>query len=243
MKRAALQSSVIILITLLVVLGYKVFLQVSEEEVIKPGVASHDAILSKAEETERYPRTASEWLRGRLLNIPLRTHENKPVRFYDDLVKDKIVLINFIFTACDDLCPPMIANLVMVQKLLGDRVGRDIFMLSISLDPVNDTPEVLKAYAEHYGTKPGWTFLTGKYEDIEKLRRKLGIYDPDPIIDADKEQHAGLVTFGNERTGRWAALPALMSPKQIVKAVLRITDPTRGRGHTATHPRIDVAVR
>ena len=175
------------------------------------------------------PQSADEWLRARLLNIPLTTHENKPVRFYDDLVKDKIVLINFMFTNCEHICLPMTANLVRVQELLGDHVGRDIFMLSITLDSEYDTPEVLKDFAELHRVTAGWFFLTGEYEDIERLRRNLGIYDPDPVIDADKEQHAGLLTFGNERTGRWAALPALMKPEQIVEAVLRITDPNKGR--------------
>ncbi|MFQ5989646.1 MAG: SCO family protein [Candidatus Methylomirabilales bacterium] len=172
----------------------------------------------------------------------MTTHENKSVQFYDDMVKGKIVLINFMFTNCSDgICPPMTGNLVRVQRLLGDRVGRDIFMLSITMDPGNDTPEVLKKYAESYGVGPGWTFLTGKYEDIEKLRRNLGIYDPDPIVDADKTQHAGLVTFGNERTWRWAALPALMKAEQIVETVLRITDPNRGRRRSRKNPQTSQA--
>ncbi len=119
----------------------------------------------------------------------------------------------------------MTANLVQVQRLLGDRIGRDIFMLSITLDSKVDTPQVLERYARSFGVKPGWLFLTGNHEQIEMLRHKLGIYDPDPIIDADKTQHAGIVTYGNERTGKWAAIPALLKPEHIVKALLRVTDP------------------
>ena len=110
-----------------------------------------------------------------------------------------------------------------VQKLFGDRIGRDILMLSISLDPENDTPSVLKKYAKSYGTKPGWIYLTGKFEEIETLRHRMGVYDPDPVIDADKTQHGNLLTFGDDRNDQWSALPALMKPLHIVEAVLRLT--------------------
>ena len=110
------------------------------------------------------------------------------------------------------------------HKLLGDRVGRDILMLSISIDPKVDTPAVLRRYFKMYdGPKRGWLFLTGDYDEIDLLRHKLGVYDLDPIIDADKTSHSGLLTFGNDRTNRWAALPALMNSEEIVETILRIT--------------------
>ncbi len=170
-----------------------------------------------------------ERIRKNLPNIQLYTQDNQPVRFYDDLVQGKIVLIYFMFTTCQGICPGVTANLVKVQDLLGDRFGRDIFLIGITLQAQTDTPKLLKQYAELYEVKPGWTFVTGKYEEIEKLRRKLGVYDPDPVVDADIYSHAGLLTFGNESTGRWAALPGLLKPKDIVEAVLRITRPKRER--------------
>jgi len=97
-------------------------------------------------------------------------------------------------------------------------------MYSITLDPQTDTPEVLKQYAEGYGAKRGWYFLTGQDEDIQMLRRKLGLYDRDPGIDADRTQHVGLVVYGNEATGRWGAVPALLAPERIVRAVLRVME-------------------
>lgn len=231
MKRAMLYFSAPIAIALAlgVLAGHKSTRMSEVGSVESEVAASSSRIANRSDAARPQPQTADEWLKARLLNIPLTTHENKPVRFYDDLVKDKIVLINFMFTNCEHICLPMTANLVRVQELLGDHVGRDIFMLSITLDSEYDTPEVLKDFAELHRVTAGWFFLTGEYEDIERLRRNLGIYDPDPVIDADKEQHAGLLTFGNERTGRWAALPALMKPEQIVEAVLRITDPNKGR--------------
>ncbi len=124
-------------------------------------------------------------------NVTLRTQDNREVRFYDDLLKDKVVTINFFFSKCDEICPMVTTNLVRVQKLLGDRVGREIFMNTITLKPEEDTPAVLKQYAEMHNIKPGWTLLTGKPDDIELLRRSLGFTNLDPRLDKDKTQHIG----------------------------------------------------
>ncbi|MDV6343326.1 SCO family protein [Nitrosomonas sp. Is37] len=67
------------------------------------------------------------------------------------------------------------ARLRHLQKLLGDRVGRDVFIYSITINPAHDTPTVLKQYAEKFGVAPGWQFFTGKEADITLLRQKLGI--------------------------------------------------------------------
>lgn len=161
---------------------------------------------------------------GYFPNVVLTTHEGKAVRFYDDLVQGKVVMFNFMYAACDGICPGTTANLLRVQESLGDRVGRDIFMYSITLKPDEDTPQVLKEYAEMHGVKPGWLFLTGKPGDIEFLRRRLGYYDPDPLFDRDNEQHIGIVRFGNERLDRWAAHPGMSNPEQIARAILLIAN-------------------
>ena len=152
-------------------------------------------------------------------NLPLVTHEGKRVFFYDDLVKGKIVTINFFYSHCEEICPLVTANLVKVQKLLGSRVGRDIFMYTITLKPEEDTPEVIKAFREIHNIKPGWTFLTGNTGDIELLRRKLGFTYPDPAIDKDKSQHIGNVRYGNEPLALWAACPGLANPEWIVESI------------------------
>ncbi len=157
-------------------------------------------------------------------NIVLRTHDNQSLRFYDDLLRGKVVLINFFSVTCGDICPLMTANLVRVQAALEQRLGQEVFMYSITLDPQTDTPEALKQYAEGYGVKPGWYFLTGQDDEIQRLRRTLGLYDRDPRIDADKTQHTGLIIYGNEATGRWGAVPALLAPERIVRAVLRVME-------------------
>jgi protein SCO1/2 len=159
-------------------------------------------------------------------NALLRTHEGKEVRFYDDLIHgNKIVMFNFMYVKCEGICMGMTHNLLKVQRLLGDRIGRDIFMYSITLQPEQDTPAELKKYAEMHSIRRGWTFLTGKPDDIEVLRRKLGFRDPNPAFDADKKQHIGLVRFGNEAIDRWAACPALANPSEIAKAVLWMESP------------------
>ena len=156
-----------------------------------------------------------------LPNVELTTQEGRKVRFYDDLVKGKVVAINFMFATCRKACPAATQNLAEVQDALGERMGRDVTLLSISLDPERDTPEVLRGYAQAHGARPGWYFLTGKRDDIEMLRRKLGAYELDPVIDADRRQHTGLVILGNEPVGRWKAISALVKPVRIRQAIER----------------------
>ena len=161
-------------------------------------------------------------------NVPLLTHEGKVVRFYDDLIKNKTVMINFMYASCMDICPGMTVNLKQVQKELGDRVGNDIFMYSITLEPEKDTQQVLKSYADVFKVKPGWTFLTGKKSDIEILRKHLGFTNSDPALDKDKTQHTGVVKFGIESLERWGMSPALGEPKYIAE-YLRWMEPNGSR--------------
>ena len=158
-------------------------------------------------------------------NFLLRTHEGKEVRFYDDLIHGKHVVINMMYADCQGLCPPATANLVKVQELLKDRIGKDIFMYSITLRPEQDTPKALNDYAKMHGVKPGWTYLTGRPADIETLRRKLGFVDPDPERDKDKANHIGLVRIGNELTDVWIAHPVLARPTNIAKRIIWLETP------------------
>ena len=161
-------------------------------------------------------------------NSELVTHQGKKVRFYDDLIKGRKVVINFMYAKCEGICVPVTANLVKVQKILKGRVGRDIFMYSITLKPEEDTPEVLNKYARTFHVGPGWLFLTGKPGDIEVLRRKLGFVYADPIEDADKSNHIGMLRFGNELFARWAACPGQAHADWIAISILSEVDgPTR----------------
>jgi protein SCO1 len=142
---------------------------------------------------------ASPWGADYFPNVTLTTHEGKEVRFFDDVIKDKVVAINFIYTHCPDTCPLETAQLVRVQNIMGDRMGKDVFFYSISIDPERDTPEVLAEYRERFGAK--WTFLTGNKEDIIQLRKKLGLYIPE-IQDGSNNHNVNMI-IGNQKTGRW----------------------------------------
>ena len=160
-------------------------------------------------------------------DVPLLTQDNQRVRFYDDMVKDKIVTINFFYATCEGICPIVTSNLVKVQKILADRIGRDIFMLSITLKPLEDSPAALKKYAEEHGIKSGWTLLTGKPDDVELLRRSLGFTNLDPVLDQDKSQHIGNIRYGNEPMLQWAAIPGMAKPEEIAHSITRDFPPKK----------------
>jgi protein SCO1 len=177
-------------------------------------------LAAESAKAEFAPSAPRERIQKRYLpNVVLRTQDDKPVRFYDDLVKDKVVTINFFYATCDEICPLVMGNLAKVQRLFGDRVGRDIFMSSISLRPEQDNPAALKAYAEKHGAKPGWNLLTGSPGDIELLRRSLGFTNPDPKVDKEITQHIGNVRYGNEPLMLWAACPGQARPEWIVESI------------------------
>lgn len=161
------------------------------------------------------------------LDVPLVTQDHRRIHLRDQ-IRGQVVLLSFTYTRCNGSCPLTTHNLVQVQKALGDHLGRDVFLYSISLDPEVDTPDVLADYAKTLGAKPGWTFLTGKLEDITRLRRSLGLYDLDPSVDADRTRHSGLIVYGNEATGAWSAIAGLAPPPRIVDSLLRVMRPGAG---------------
>jgi len=142
---------------------------------------------------------ATVWGADYFPNVVLTTQQGTKVRFFDDLIRDKVVAINFIFTRCTDACPMETARLLEVQKLLAGRLGRDVFFYSISIDPTHDTPDVLRDYAARWHTGPGWTFLTGSEADITSLRKKLGVFQ----ADLQAKDHNLSLLIGNQRTGQW----------------------------------------
>jgi len=157
-------------------------------------------------------------------DIAVLDQDGREYRFYDDLIRDRVVLINFFFQSCGDTCPLVTENLRAVQDALAGRMDRDIFMYSITLQPHFDRPHILKDYAELWDVKPGWKFLTGEPDDIERLRRALGFASSDPLYDLQLDNHTGMLRYGNARLGRWAGTPALSRAAWIVKAVTSLTD-------------------
>jgi len=155
-------------------------------------------------------------------NASLTTQDGKVVRFYDDLLKNKSVVVNLIYTRCTASCPLETAKLAQVQKILGDRVGKDIFFYSISLDPKHDTPEVLKAYAAKFHVQPGWLFLTGKEEDIKLISKKLGLAS---LTDAaNRDGHQPSLMIGKDATGQWMRNSAVDNPRFLATTILHFLD-------------------
>jgi protein SCO1/2 len=148
------------------------------------------------------PKQITAWGKNYFPNSTLITQDGEKVKFFDDLIKDKVVAINFIFTSCEDSCPLETARLKRVKEILGERVGKDIFFYSISVDPKNDTPAVLKAYKKKFMIGPDWTFLTGNERDIIDIRKKLGLY-LEEIQNEDSNDHNLSLIIGNQATGRW----------------------------------------
>ncbi len=159
---------------------------------------------------------------GSFPNVMVKTHEDKEVRFYDDLIMGKIVMINFMSIRGDGVYP-VTSNLVKVQKLLGNRVGRDLFMYSISLDPEQDTPARLRKFAEEKGVSPGWRFLTGTMDAMNLLRGHLFVQRATPTTPVRGGKtpsqccSPGLIRYGNEALGRWGSVPSRISPESIAK--------------------------
>ena len=151
------------------------------------------------------------WGRNYFPNVPLITQTGKTVHFYDDLLKGKSVAINVIYTRCKDRCPLETAKLAQVQRLLGNRMGTDIFFYSISIDPEWDTPAVLREYAEKFSAGPGWLFLTGKREDIAAVQKKIGLYSRTDAVNPDG--HLPSLMIGNEPTGQWMLNSAVDNPR------------------------------
>jgi protein SCO1/2 len=153
----------------------------------------------------------TRWGAGYFPNIELTTQDGARVHFYDDLIKGKMVVIELIYTRCVDACPLETARLAQVQRMLGNRVGKEIFFYSISIDPEQDTPKVLKEYAEKYHAGPGWLFLTGKKDDIDLISQKLGLYTPPDA--RNRDGHTPAVLIGNETTGQWMRNSATDNPR------------------------------
>jgi len=159
----------------------------------------------------------SRWGANYFPNLTLTTQDGQPVRFYDDLIKGKIVAINLIYTTCKFACPLETARLAQVQKLLADRMGRDVFFYSITIDPEHDTPAVLKDYAEKFHAGPGWLFLTGSRADIDLISKKIGLYAaPDP---SDPDGHVPNLLVGNEATGQWIRNSGVDNPKFLARTI------------------------
>ena len=169
-------------------------------------VASHEAEMTKVSASGQVSK----------MNIPdieVLDQNGRKIHFYTDLVKGQTVVINFIFTTCTTICPPLGATFARVQKELGDKVGRDVRFISISVDPATDTPERLKAWGAKFHAGEGWTFVTGNKPQVDELLRVLG------ASSARREDHSPTVLIGNDAHGAWTRTYGLASSSQLVQII------------------------
>ena len=146
-------------------------------------------------------------------DVELINQDGKKVRFYSDVLKGKTLVVNAFFTSCTSVCPPMNRNMEKIQEALGDRVGRDVFLVSMTVDPEVDTPVRLKEYAKKFHAGPGWVFLTGKKENLDWALYKLGQYVE------TKDDHTTVLIIGNEPTGLWKKAFGMAPAGELVQIV------------------------
>jgi protein SCO1/2 len=149
-------------------------------------------------------------------DVELVNQNGEKMRLYSDLLKDKVVVINFFFATCQGTCLPMNRNVQKVQDVFGDHLGRDAYIISISVDPTVDTPSRLKEYAGRIGARPGWYFMTGDKANVEFALKKLGQYVE------NREDHTNIILIGNERTGLWKKAFGLAKSDELSKVVASV---------------------
>lgn len=146
-------------------------------------------------------------------DVEVLDQDGNALHFYTDLIKDKTVAINFIFTNCTTICPPLAATFARLQKEMGNRVGTDVHLISISVDPVTDTPERLKAWGAKFKAGPGWTFVTGEKQEMDKLLNALG------AAVSRREDHTPALIIGNDSKGVWTRTYGLAKISQIMSVI------------------------
>jgi protein SCO1/2 len=149
-------------------------------------------------------------------DVPLLNQEGEEVRFYSDLVRGRMVAINFIFTTCTTICPPMGANFARLQRILEGQTGANVHLISVSVDPAVDTPERLKTWAAKFGALPGWTLVTGAKPEVDKLLKALKVFTP------DKTDHSPIVLVGDDARGEWTRVWGLAPPADLARTIERM---------------------
>ncbi|HEU4509700.1 MAG TPA: SCO family protein [Pyrinomonadaceae bacterium] len=159
-------------------------------------------------------------------DVELINQDGKKVRFYSDVLKGKTVVVNAFFTSCTSVCPPMNRNMEKIQEALGERVGRDVFLVSITVDPEVDTPARMKEYAQKFHAGKGWIFLTGKKENLDWALYKLGQYVE------RKDDHKTIFIIGNEPTGLWKKAFGMANVAELVQVVESVVNDKGDKGST-----------
>lgn len=166
---------------------------------------------------QQKPVADEQAARNYFTDLPVLSQDGKQMRFYTDVLKDKVVLINFVFTNCKDACPLITQKLTLVREQLASEFGKDIHFVSISLDPERDTPAALREFARNQNAEyDGWMFVTGDVDNVNHIIKKLGQYTP------DIESHSVLMLAGNVKYGHWAKIPPTAQPMQIAEKLRQL---------------------
>lgn len=180
--------------------------------------------------------------RGTLVRIPnvvVEDDRSRQLKLFTDIIANRSVCVNFFYTQCNGSCPGTTRILREVRKKIGTLFSPEqLVFLSFSLDPATDSPQRLAEYRRSYGipsadSLPEWIFCTCPEDELLEVRRAFGVYDPDPAVDQDRTQHAATLTFGNDRTGRWSALPSGIPADQLVNAMCRVMGNTEQQRYAA----------
>jgi protein SCO1/2 len=201
-------------ILLVGVISFSSLVRAQERPAGQRPAPSKPALLENAKTESPAPSAnADSPARKYFSDVELINQDGQKMRFYSDILKDKVVIINTFFATCTSVCPPMNRNLERIQETLGDRLGKDAWIVSISVDPEKDTPPRLKEYSQRFHARPGWIFLTGKKENVDWALYKLGQYVE------TKDDHTTIIIIGNEKTGLWKKAFGLAKPEELMKMV------------------------
>lgn len=170
------------------------------------------------------PQSDEASAREYFTDLPLVTHEGREVRFFTDVLKDRVVLISSFYTHCEGITPRQNQVLLRLQEMLGEQFGRDVFFVSITVDPERDTPEALREYVAGIGARPGWIFLTGKPENVAWVNHRLGQHLE------SLDDHKGVYMLGNVGTTLWMKVPAHGQPLDLYRALQRLLEDTGESG-------------
>ena len=179
--------------------------------------AGHGKTDEKVQTRQMGSLTAADKARDYFTDTVLVSHTGKEMRFYSDILEDKTVVLNFMFTTCPDACPLINTSIQRVQERLKDRIGKDIYIVSITVDPETDTVKVLADYRKKYKAMPGWLFLTGTPENLETVGQKMGQV-------FEKDAHLTALLVGNTKTARWRKIPPHLSDALIAAQIKDIAD-------------------
>ena len=177
-------------------------------------------LLAQEPSKEASSANAESSARKYFTDVLLVNQNGEKMRFYSDLLQNKVVVINSFFATCTGSCLPLNRNLEKLQKALGEHMGKEVYFVSISVDPTVDTPPSLKAYAKKLNAGPGWFFLTGDKENVDFALKKIGQF-----VD-DKNDHLNIFIIGNERTGLWKKAFGLARDDELMKVVESVLNDT-----------------